>query len=577
MKMENAVGHLQPTLPMALTWSAGSAPACTRSCLPGFHSLPLHNRYYAWGTHRRGRNGQGLSPIKVSREGVAVKHVGSWMGTEKLELVQDSDIDNDEPHWGGEFIRRGIREAPLKRGGGEARSLVTGPLQRDRRDEVRDGNSSTETRGFETLRKDKSPEPFVVEAMLLGGKGKWQEVLAMLSEHKRETSLRGGRPTIYAYNSAIGAMSRCRRWKEALTLLDEMKAKGVRPDVVSFNTAISACGNAGMWKHSLDLLDEMVSSSASERAAGAIPVLAPDAISFNAAMKACGKAGKWRKSLALLSGMEDAGVMPNFRSYSTTLGVLGQCGRWREALQLLDEMRERGFIPDAFSLAGAMHACGAAGRWDETKSLMWMARSLGKRTLNEVVYNTYITACGGAGRWKEALLVLKEMESGGTRPDVFSYSAAMKACGDAGRWEEALSVLDRMKAHGVLPNRVSYNTAISACGEAGKWEDALEVLGMMKAAGVDPDSFTVTAAVKACGDAGQWEAAMSLFERMCATGFVPLTPNFNAVIDACAMVEGAETTSIARRYYPAEGEVKGGRKYDDNDNGSGDAGDRAWG
>lgn len=59
-------------------------------------------------------------------------------------------------------------------------------------------------------------------------------------------------------DSAISAVSKMGRWKEALSMMKQMLKDGVAFDVFTYSGAITACGKGGKADKAIALLDEMV-------------------------------------------------------------------------------------------------------------------------------------------------------------------------------------------------------------------------------------------------------------------------------------------------------------------------------
>lgn len=68
--------------------------------------------------------------------------------------------------------------------------------------------------------------------------------------------------TVYMYTACITAMSKCKRWKEALGLLDRMLAAaaaagegggGLTPNLNTMSAVITACGRCGQGKAALEV------------------------------------------------------------------------------------------------------------------------------------------------------------------------------------------------------------------------------------------------------------------------------------------------------------------------------------
>jgi pentatricopeptide repeat protein len=102
----------------------------------------------------------------------------------------------------------------------------------------------------------------------LGHEGQWAAVLTALQAVQA--------PDLALYNAAISAVSKSGRWREALQLMDTMRARSVAPDVVSYSCAISAAAKGGELKRALSLLGEMSAQG-----------VAPNVVTYNAALTGC--------------------------------------------------------------------------------------------------------------------------------------------------------------------------------------------------------------------------------------------------------------------------------------------------
>ena len=66
--------------------------------------------------------------------------------------------------------------------------------------------------------------------------------------------------TVYMYTACITAMSKCKRWREALAVLDRMLAAAAEgggerltPNVNTMSAVITACGRCGRGKEALEV------------------------------------------------------------------------------------------------------------------------------------------------------------------------------------------------------------------------------------------------------------------------------------------------------------------------------------
>lgn len=56
------------------------------------------------------------------------------------------------------------------------------------------------------------------------------------------------KPDLLSYNALMSACSKCRRWRRAIWVQEEMEAAGVLPDLISYNALMSACRHEALKK-----------------------------------------------------------------------------------------------------------------------------------------------------------------------------------------------------------------------------------------------------------------------------------------------------------------------------------------
>lgn len=62
-----------------------------------------------------------------------------------------------------------------------------------------------------------------------------------------------------------------RRWREAITLVENMRGDGLTPDEYSYAGCIDACAKALQWKKACQLLDEMRAAGVQVRCFACLP------------------------------------------------------------------------------------------------------------------------------------------------------------------------------------------------------------------------------------------------------------------------------------------------------------------
>ena len=63
-------------------------------------------------------------------------------------------------------------------------------------------------------------------------------------------------PDVITYSAVISACEKCKNYKKALDLLQEMKDSGIDPNVITYNATISACEKCSELEIALELLED---------------------------------------------------------------------------------------------------------------------------------------------------------------------------------------------------------------------------------------------------------------------------------------------------------------------------------
>ncbi|CAM9939827.1 unnamed protein product [Scytosiphon promiscuus] len=352
----------------------------------------------------------------------------------------------------------------------------------------------------------------------------------------------GLEPDLRCLNFAISACGRSGRWEQALRLLRGTDGSGSSNgdgagvvagdvagktaadlDVYCWSSAVDACGRAGKWREAVSLVEEMQTEEVG---------ISPNVITYNAAITACRKGKQCDRAVALLRDMPRRGVSPNVASYSSAIAALGDAGRWQDAVSLFREIPDVGLAPDMMSFTATISACAGISRSRRGLSPGEKGGPVGRNgggNSNGSVGGRFAPSSVGQGGafaasspsgprrepWEEALALLGEMlPSAGVTPNVFHFNAAVSACAACGRWEEAVSLLGEMERADVPPDLVTYSAAIAACGNGLQFERALALLREMPAKGVKPNAFHYNAAISACAKCGRYESALELLREM---------------------------------------------------------------
>lgn len=175
----------------------------------------------------------------------------------------------------------------------------------------------------------------------------WKEAVQLL--RWMETTIATSAPTttldLSVYHSVIACCVASGQAEQAVTILQAMNAHGLSPKTSSFQTTLSLLSRQRKWRQCLQLLDTMVDWD--------IP---RTVVTYNTVISACSRAREVGMAKSLLSRMKTKdNLRPDETTYSTIIGACASTSRWKDALLLLDLCnREPGVTPNIFIYTNAM-------------------------------------------------------------------------------------------------------------------------------------------------------------------------------------------------------------------------------
>ena len=273
-----------------------------------------------------------------------------------------------------------------------------------------------------------------------------------------EDDLRAGAtPTIdhaKAFTSAVAVCGRLEKWREALDMLDRMRASRVPPDTRAYNAALAACTRVGQVRPMLETLLEMRAMN--------VPL---DKASLTIAIDGCSRAGMTEKALELFELMGTAGrPEPDLICYNTIIAACARASAWERALRLLQQMQKAGISPSIESVSSAMAACSNAGQWELAGKLFARLGPMGL-TPDVAAYSTAITALSRSGNYGRALRLFRRIRQQGLRRDTIAYNSLMHACALETRAfapSHASRLRRLMRAENVSSNAITYSVLLQS-------------------------------------------------------------------------------------------------------------------
>lgn len=184
-------------------------------------------------------------------------------------------------------------------------------------------------------------------------------------------------------------------------------------------------------------------------------------------------------TLAKSGGLRDARLIHHTLPYRTVyswtaiISAYVECGEGREALNVYHSMRKDGVEPDVFTYVSLFKACGIIPSLSEGSKLHKDARRNGF-DMDLFVGASLITMYGKCGSIVEAENAFCELPY----RDIVCWSAMLSAYAEQGQGEKALLVYRQMQQEGIKPDVQVYASAIQACETLGEMEESILAQGV---------------------------------------------------------------------------------------------------
>lgn len=350
-----------------------------------------------------------------------------------------------------------------------------------------------------------------------------------------ETSDLSTERTIWRVNRTI---SRCSTVKEALAVVEEMKAAGLNPaNEGTYVALITVCRRQKQGERALIVYEAM-------KQAGVQPGL----LTFNALISCCQQAQRLEDALRLKSDMESRGLVPDVVTYTSLMALVVRTGPYRgrtsppqrfaRAMELHKEMLLRGVPPDAITYNTLLYAGAQAKLPGKVLEVYGMMVAAGV-TPNQFTFGILLEAVGHGGRLKAALQVFNEMKAAGIAPSTSTFNFLIEACGTAPQpdADKAWALFEEMDAlPGVRVNAETLNNLITACCKAEDHDRALRAFDLMKSRGFSRAIrvSTYNKLIHCAAASGRPEKAFQLYSQMTQEGHKPDVITFGTLISACS-------------------------------------------
>ncbi|CAI7784616.1 unnamed protein product [Closterium sp. NIES-54] len=357
------------------------------------------------------------------------------------------------------------------------------------------------------------------------------------------------------------AIARCSSVREALGVVEEMKAKGLNAaNEGTYQALITVCRRQRQGERALVVYAAM-------KQAG----MAPGMLTFNALISCCHQAQRFEDAFRLKADMEAQGLKPDVVTYTSLMALVVKTApyrgrsspsqRFERAMELYREMRspERAVQPDAITFNTLMFAAAQAKLPGKVLEVYGMMMADGVPP-NQITFGILLEAVGSGGRLTAALQVFNEMRASGIPPTTSTFNYLIDACATAPRPDavKAWSLFSEMEgAENVRPNAETFNLLITACTKAGDHDGALKAFGMMRERGytraITTSTFNKLIHSAAATPSASTETAFQLYSQMRAEGHRPDVVTLGTLITACGKDGDVARAMAVRQELEAEG------------------------
>lgn len=283
--------------------------------------------------------------------------------------------------------------------------------------------------------------------------------------------------------------------EEALALFHRMTSEGVELDEFVFSSVLKACSGLRCLVIGEQIHGHIVKLGMDLDNSAGTPI-----VDF---YFKCGRLEEALKAFKRIS-------LPNEVSWSAVIAGFSQAGKFEESIQMLKDLRSRGMVLNSFMYTSISQACseladlntgsqfhadaikrGLVSHLKGESALVTMYSRCGsldyaRRTFeliedpDTVAWTAIIAGYAYHGHASEALGLFRRMQSCGTRPNCYTFTAIFTACSHSGKVLEARQYLDSMTMdYGVEPTINHYNCMVDIYCRSGHLEEAFELIQSM--------------------------------------------------------------------------------------------------
>ncbi|KAK6289193.1 hypothetical protein POUND7_000734 [Theobroma cacao] len=300
---------------------------------------------------------------------------------------------------------------------------------------------------------------------------------------------------VVSWNTVIAGNAQNGMYEEALRMVREMGNANMKPDSYTLSSVLPIFAEYvdvmkgkeihgyairhrfdSDWYVGSSLVDMYANCSRIEDSCRVFNLFPQrDDISWNSIIAGCVQNGMFDKGLNLFRQMLTAKVKPRDVSFSSIMPACAYLTTLHLGKELHGYIIRGGFDDNVFvasSLVDMYAKCG------NIKAARWIFDQMEYHDM--VSWTAIIMGYALHGHAHEALLLFKQMEMDGVKPNYVSFIAVFTACSHAGLTDEAWRHFNCMtQNHGITPGLEHYAAMADLLARAGKLEEAYEFISSM--------------------------------------------------------------------------------------------------
>nr|GMD87574.1 pentatricopeptide repeat-containing protein At1g53600, mitochondrial [Ipomoea batatas] len=259
-----------------------------------------------------------------------------------------------------------------------------------------------------------------------------------------------------SWNSLISCYVQGDRLEEAYELFEMAPEK----DVVSWTTMIMGFSNRGLTEKCIALFKMMPKK---------------DVVAWSTLISGFVHKGEYEEAICLYIEMLRSAVRPNSITLSSMLSASAGLAALNQGLQVhahVFKMRLEYDLLIQSSLVSMYSKCGSLNdAYRVFKSV---------REPNIFIFNAMITGFAQNGLGNEALILFKELESEGEKPNGITFIGVLSACAHTGMVEEGWNYFKSMRSlYMIEPELDHYAIMVDILGKAGLLDEAMSLINSM--------------------------------------------------------------------------------------------------